>query len=752
MVYKRHPESASEIGVHEKMKTLEFLNRFVDHQEASSHIQGWLSPVEAVVLYLMSLENDDAKGRVLEIGSFCGKSSYWLAKGSQERNGEKIYCIDTFNGSIEHRELLKGQSTYNVFKHNLERAGVYDWVIPVKKSSREAFVSFDEKIGLLFIDGSHEYEDVKADLLTWEQRLIKGGMVILHDSTGQWDGPTRVADEWIIKRKNMYRDVVRIKSMTIARKIVKDRNEKASNALIETEPVQPEMDANHPRLQPDDESDRCTTWADLQDSLTARPDKTEMLQTYFNEAVAAGELGQARGFFDQLLRKYPWNHSIRKLFIALCLKQKDYCAAMDAAETLVAFSKPDDGLIDSALSIRAHLGPRPADRHSAKGSSISLCMIVKNEQTFLGPCLNSIKNFVDEIIVVDTGSTDRSADIAKIFGAQVFNEPWRDDFSYARNISLEKAHGDWIFILDADEVIAPQDFGTLRAMIRSDRDHPKAYSIQTRNYVNLANTMDWHHNDRSYPQQEAGIGWFPTSKVRLFPNRSGIRFEYPVHEMVDEKIKAAAIPIRPCPIPVHHYGHLNEAKSRLKAEVYFKLGYAKLDQLGSDCSAIRELAVQAGQLGRWQQAVDLWQRLLDEHPDYHEACANLAGAYWQLGNYELGVDFANKAIRVNPAIREGHYNLAVNLIMKRQVEEAASILQKLTMEHPQYLPAKFMLSAAMSILGDRKSGREGFSDLEKAMSPKVLSIAVGDIVQKLKNSGLNDYADAIHETAMQANG
>ncbi len=200
------------------MNTLTFLNKISDNQKESSHIEGWLFPPEAFILYAMSLEHNDTTGRILEIGSFLGKSSYWLAKGAKERNGEKVICVDTFKGSIEHQETLKGQSTYAVFEQNLRKAGVFDWVVPIKKSSEEAFASFRQRISLLFIDGSHEYEDVKADLLNWEQYLVKEGIVILHDSAGQWAGPTRVADELIIGRKHTYKDVIRIESMTIAEK------------------------------------------------------------------------------------------------------------------------------------------------------------------------------------------------------------------------------------------------------------------------------------------------------------------------------------------------------------------------------------------------------------------------------------------------------------------------------------------------------------------------------------------------------
>lgn len=201
------------------MLTLEFLNRIEKYEEESKHIKGWLEPIEAYTLYSLSLENNDKVGRILEIGSFLGKSTFWLAKGVKDRNGDQIICVDTFKGSIEHQDTLKGASTFETFKNNLIQAKVFDTVIPIMMSSEEAFKSVEIRLGLLFIDGSHEYDDARNDLLNWEQYLVKGGIVILHDSCGQWAGPTRVAEELILGREDVYADVARIESMTIARKI-----------------------------------------------------------------------------------------------------------------------------------------------------------------------------------------------------------------------------------------------------------------------------------------------------------------------------------------------------------------------------------------------------------------------------------------------------------------------------------------------------------------------------------------------------
>ena len=87
----------------------------------------------------------------------------------------------------------------------------------------------------------------------------------------------------------------------------------------------------------------------------------------------------------------------------------------------------------------------------AKRQTLALCMIVKDEEAHLGCCLESVKGLVDEIVVVDTGSTDRTVEIARQYGARVFSYGWHDDFAAARNVSLSHAGADWILVLDADE-------------------------------------------------------------------------------------------------------------------------------------------------------------------------------------------------------------------------------------------------------------------------------------------------------------
>ncbi|WP_254438492.1 glycosyltransferase family 2 protein [Paenibacillus sp. DCT19] len=96
--------------------------------------------------------------------------------------------------------------------------------------------------------------------------------------------------------------------------------------------------------------------------------------------------------------------------------------------------------------------------------TISLCMIVKNEERTLARCLDSVSGIVDEIIIVDTGSSDRTMDVAAQYTDQVYTYEWQDDFAAARNYSFEQATQEYILWLDADDVLLPGDQAKLRTL------------------------------------------------------------------------------------------------------------------------------------------------------------------------------------------------------------------------------------------------------------------------------------------------
>ncbi|MGN1077512.1 MAG: glycosyltransferase [Candidatus Gallimonas sp.] len=95
---------------------------------------------------------------------------------------------------------------------------------------------------------------------------------------------------------------------------------------------------------------------------------------------------------------------------------------------------------------------------------LSLCMIVKDEEEVLARCLESVSAYVDEIVIADTGSTDKTKKIARSYGARVFGFAWREDFAAARNFAFSKAEGDYLMWLDADDYISPENGNRLAAL------------------------------------------------------------------------------------------------------------------------------------------------------------------------------------------------------------------------------------------------------------------------------------------------
>ena len=118
-------------------------------------------------------------------------------------------------------------------------------------------------------------------------------------------------------------------------------------------------------------------------------------------------------------------------------------------------------------------------------------MIVKNEEQFLDQCLAALDGVAHQIVVVDTGSTDRTVQIAKAHGAEVHHFDWCDDFAAARNFALEHARGDWVLVLDADEVL------TAEGLNGSDRICPRptswaaAFGACTSSRAPMAATSPW---------------------------------------------------------------------------------------------------------------------------------------------------------------------------------------------------------------------------------------------------------------------
>lgn len=184
---------------------------------------------------------------------------------------------------------------------------------------------------------------------------------------------------------------------------------------------------------------------------------------------------------------------------------------------------------------------------SVSRRKVSLCMIVRNEEQHLRACLEPVAEMFDEIIVVDTGSLDRTKEIAIELGAQVSEFAWCDDFSAARNAALDRATGDYIFWLDADDRLDAVNRQRLQELLSRLGSDNSAYVM---NCVS--------------PAERPVDGAMVTSHCRLFPRLAEVRWARRIHEQIQPSVEQAGCPVRFSKVEVQHLGYQDPAFMRRK--------------------------------------------------------------------------------------------------------------------------------------------------------------------------------------------
>jgi tetratricopeptide (TPR) repeat protein len=246
-----------------------------------------------------------------------------------------------------------------------------------------------------------------------------------------------------------------------------------------------------------------------------------------------------------------------------------------------------------ALKTLNDRGERAAARAvPASGLTLSLCMIVKDEQEMLPACLAAAASAVDEIVVVDTGSSDDTIEIARAHGARVIEHPWSGSFAEARNVSLDAASGDWVMYLDADEVLVEADAERLRAL-RGHTWREAFYLVETNHTGDLDDGTAVTHN-----------------ALRMWRNRPEYRFTGRLHEQVAHAMPGdLAERFEHTGVRVEHYGYLGvvrdaKEKSRRNIELLERQAAEGVDtpfhafNLGSEYAAAGDAPAALAQFQR----------------------------------------------------------------------------------------------------------------------------------------------------------
>jgi tetratricopeptide (TPR) repeat protein len=237
----------------------------------------------------------------------------------------------------------------------------------------------------------------------------------------------------------------------------------------------------------------------------------------------------------------------------------------------------------------------------AAAPRVSVCLIVKNEESFLPQCLRSVRSLAFQIVVVDTGSTDRTVEIAREAGAEVHSVPWCDDFSAARNAALEHATGDWVLILDADEELMP---GQAEVLARE---------------IQVSAVLGYRLPIINRDREQEGCSYVP----RLFRNAPGLFFVGRIHEQVFSSIQVR------CQqwglqhqlgkaVLLHHGYAADVVAGRNKVERNLRLLERAIEELPGEPNLIMSLGLELVRSGQLEAGLDRdWEafHLLSARPE-----------------------------------------------------------------------------------------------------------------------------------------
>ena len=338
---------------------------------------------------------------------------------------------------------------------------------------------------------------------------------------------------------------------------------------------------------------------------------------------------------------------------------------------------------------------------------LSLCTIVKNEEQSLPKCLETVRDLVDDIVILDTGSTDKTVEIAEQFGAKVYYFEWCNDFAIARNEALRYVEGEWVLVLDADEVLNPAIAPQLKQVIESDDNL----------VVNLI-------------RQEVGAAQSPYSLVsRLFRRHRDIKFTRPYHALIDDSVREILTKepqwrvINLEEVAILHYGYQAEA---------------------------------INSLDKYTRARVMMEKFLATHPHDPYVCSKLGALYLQSGSVKTGIKFLKQGLKSNladpPVLFELYYSLGNAYNRQQDYERAKKQYQK-AIEQP-ILPilkigAYNNLGSLLLNLGNLREAGQALLQTIK-LDPN-FALGYYNLGMVLKTMGQTDKAIAAYQKAIELN-
>ncbi|MDD2420789.1 MAG: glycosyltransferase [Heliobacteriaceae bacterium] len=294
---------------------------------------------------------------------------------------------------------------------------------------------------------------------------------------------------------------------------------------------------------------------------------------------------------------------------------------------------------------------------------ISLCMIVKDEEEMLPRCLESVKELVDEIVIVDTGSADRTVEIGRSFGARIIPYQWKGSFAAARNLSMDKARGKWLLLMDADE------------------EMPLETSREIANLLNDQVVEGLILTIRSYRNSSSGTQTEDVPQIRIVKNRKKYRFSRAVHEQMDGSVVRSPHTLTRRDLVILHYGYLDERViAKNKRERNEQLLLADIKTRKPDAYDYYYLALERGFRQDWTGAAKYYEKALQIADNNMQWVSRLMKDYisnkMNMGQFVEAVETADEVLQTYPDYADLHFLKGYALSRLGRLEEAVTAYQK----------------------------------------------------------------------------
>ena len=320
--------------------------------------------------------------------------------------------------------------------------------------------------------------------------------------------------------------------------------------------------------------------------------------------------------------------------------------------------------------------------------TISLCMITKNEEKYLEQCLNSVKDLVGEIIIVDTGSTDKTREIAERFNAKIFDFKWIDDFSAARNDSLKHATKGWILVLDADEVIDEKNSEKIKKMIENEIKFA-GFQLEQRSYIE--NYFEGAYENKSEFEPVIKYPFYISNfLVRLFRNNLGIHFRHRVHELAEDSMSEKKLEYAKADIIIHHFGTLKEKGTvSSKVDMYSRMMLHQIEEHPDNPMYAYQAARMYLGGNELANALNFFEKTAEIDQHYKLVFSEIAKVYLRMNDKDKAVENFRKSMELNPENPSPANNLAVVYMSMEKFKDAKEILEEQLKKHPENSALKY---------------------------------------------------------------